>query len=107
MAQSWRRSPLPANWPQLRRIVLRRDKGLCQLKGPQCTTQATEVHHAVAHNDHRVASLIAVCSTCHATETGREAGRARQANLRAQGRDAYGYKSRKRPPEQHPGRRTP
>jgi 5-methylcytosine-specific restriction enzyme A len=95
MARSWRRSPLPANWPQLRRAVLRRDKGVCQIKGPRCTEQATEVDHKGAHDDHRLVMLQAVCKPCHASKTGRDARAARVS-----------MPSRLRPPERHPSMRV-
>ena len=89
MSQGRRRSPLPADWDKRRRKVMRRDQRTCQLAGPRCTIAATEVDHIAGHDDHALGNLQAVCSTCHATKTGKEA-RARQPN-------------RQRPAERHPG----
>lgn len=90
MAKPWRTAPLPPDWVTYRRpTVLRRDGYLCQIRGPRCTTRATEVDHKGDNTDHRLEMLQAACHTCHASKTGREA-RAKQPN-------------RARPREQHPG----
>lgn len=71
--------------------MLRRDRGLCQIAGPRCVREATEVDHMGAHDDHRLAVLQAVCSVCHASKTGRDAARSRAPRP-----------PRARPPEAHP-----
>ena len=86
-----RTQPLPPHWPTIRRHILTRDK-TCQLAYPRCTTTPTEVDHitpASQDGTNHDTNLQAVCPTCHATKTGREA-RATQPN-------------RHRPTEQHPG----
>jgi len=89
---SRRTQPLPANWATIRRHILTRDRGVCQLAYDACTTKATEVDHITPaahggtdHND----NLQSACTTCHATKTGREA---RQAQP-----------NRRRPTQKHPG----
>lgn len=86
----WRKSPLPSNWRALRRVVLKRDRGVCQIKGPRCVVRATEVDHMGAHDDHSLAMLQAACKVCHASKTGRDAAWSRVRPSRA------------RPPEAHP-----
>lgn len=84
---------LPSNWKRLRRFVLYRDRGVCQIAGPNCTSIATEVDHIGDRADHSLPNLRAVCQTCHRqrTEVQRREGIAR-ANAR-----------RFRPADPHPG----
>ena len=89
MAPAWRTTPLPKNWPTLRRAVLERDGWVCQIQGPNCAGHSNEVDHVGANDDHSLENLRAVCTPCHRTRTGRQ-GRARQPK-------------RKREPEPHPG----
>lgn len=78
MAQAWRTSPLPSNWASaIRPAVLTRDQYQCQIRGPRCTGQATEVDHTGASDDHRLEVLQSACKACHASKTGREARAAR------------------------------
>ncbi len=98
MSSKWRPESsgnlrLPSNWKRLRRFVLYRDRGVCQIAGPDCTSVATEVDHIVNNDDHSPNNLRAVCATCHRqrTEVQRRDGLAR-ANAR-----------RFRPPDPHPG----
>ena len=57
-------------WRRIRRAVLDRDMGLCQIKGPTCTRYATEVDHIVARVDggsvFAWANLRAACRACNA-----------------------------------------
>lgn len=87
---AWRRSPLPPDWQDRRVAVLERDEYTCRLRYTGCTLIATEVDHVVGHDDHRLSNLQAVCHTCHATKTGRDAQAARPRV--------------KRDAEPHPGR---
>ncbi|WP_158881966.1 HNH endonuclease signature motif containing protein [Amycolatopsis anabasis] len=93
---SQRKLELPQDWKHRRRFVLERDRYQCQVQGPQCTVQATEVDHIQRGSNHRVQNLRAVCATCHSQKSSTE-GLARQAQLRAR---------RARPAERHPGRRV-
>jgi 5-methylcytosine-specific restriction endonuclease McrA len=86
-----RKSPLPSNWKALRRVVLRRDRWVCQLQGPRCVGTANEVDHIGDRDDHRLANLRAVCPPCHASRTGTQAAMARGPRP-----------SRRRPEEPHP-----
>lgn len=56
-------------WRRLRRAVLDRDLGLCQIKGPRCTRYATEVDHIVPRVDGGAvfdpANLRAACKACN------------------------------------------
>lgn len=72
-------------WQQRRLRVLKRDCGLCQIKGQRCTVIATEVDHIVSKataraqrwTDERIeaeANLQATCSTCHREKTRTERG---------------------------------
>ena len=68
-----------AKWRKVRQRVFQRDDGLCQLRGPNCTGRATEVHHRYGRltpgqplneSDYDLNQLIATCRTCN-----RDAGR--------------------------------
>lgn len=56
-------------WKRLRRLVLDRDLGLCQIGGPGCTRYATCVDHIVARADGgdcwQPANLRASCARCN------------------------------------------
>ncbi|MYR43049.1 HNH endonuclease [Streptomyces sp. SID5910] len=76
---STRKSRLPTNWASLRRRVLRRDKGVCQMPfsdGRICGAEATDVDHIVPGGDHSMANLRALCSWCHARKSSSEGGAA-------------------------------
>lgn len=89
---------LPPDWQSIRRQVLRRDKGVCQIRGPHCTVRAIEVDHKQHGDDHTLTNLQAACPTCHRTKSAREGVQAR-ATIRAR---------RYRPTPPHPGlRETP
>ncbi|RKT82109.1 HNH endonuclease [Saccharopolyspora antimicrobica] len=101
--ESWENSSrskrLPPNWRALRAQVLRRDRNTCQINGPECSIQATEVDHIQAGDNHSADNLRAVCSVCHARKSaleGSKASRIARARMSA---------LRKRRPERHPGRR--
>jgi 5-methylcytosine-specific restriction protein A len=96
---STRRDTLPRDWPERRRKVIVRDKGLCQwldsdglsrnLDGePICGAPGTDVDHAGHRLDHRVSQLRLLCSKHHNRRSAQQGGLARTP-LR-------------RPPEQHP-----
>jgi 5-methylcytosine-specific restriction protein A len=62
---STRAARLPGNWARLRRIVLCRDKYICQVELDCCTTRATEVDHIRPRDDHSPANLRAACHACN------------------------------------------
>ncbi len=91
MSKAWRTKPLPRDWPRIRRRILRRDGGLCQV----CGAPAHHVDHivpAVDGGSDDDENLQALCALHHSAKTAREANR---HNPLAQ--------SRKRAEEQHPG----
>ena len=72
-------------WQQRRQRVLRRDCGICQIKGDSCTVVAGEVDHIVnkataraqGWTDEQIeaeTNLQAACSTCHREKTRTERG---------------------------------
>jgi 5-methylcytosine-specific restriction enzyme A len=74
---STRRQRLPPDWPAIQRAVLERDGHQCQLRYDGCTTLASHADHIEAGDDHRMASLQAACSHCHAIKSSAEGNAAR------------------------------
>ncbi len=94
-ANSDRRARLPADWPRIRRRILRRDKHACTNRfsdGGTCGRPATEVDHIAAGDDHTDANLRALCAPCHRRKSSSEGGTASAAHL----------VSEKRPARPHP-----
>ena len=89
-------------WDKLRKLVLRRDYGLCQCdncKGPGVLTPATEVHHVVSkaaaarlswteEQINSMDNLIAINTECHKRLTQMELGGTPKPKLRI-GLDGY------------------
>lgn len=102
---SRRTTPLPANWPKIRRMILLRDRHQCQwgiipddnATPGQCSILATDVDHMFANDDHRPDNLRALCGKHHRIRTSRQAGLANGEAVRAR------VALRNRPPERHPG----
>jgi 5-methylcytosine-specific restriction protein A len=70
-------------WQALRRTVLARDKGVCQIKTPGvCIVRATEVDHIDAvyeHGDRRDPDrLRGACKPCHAKRTSAQGHQAKK-----------------------------
>lgn len=109
---SRRSSPLPPDWPQIRKLVLQRDRGVClwgllpgetELDGiapGECLILAREVDHMGAAWDHDPSKLRSICSDHHKRRTSRQANAARSAKLALQN----GH-FRSRPSRRHPGLR--
>ena len=65
--------------------VLARDKRICQIKGPQCTTKATQADHIIEWSDGGKETMDngqAVCVTCHRAKTSAHANSKRWAHRR-------------------------
>lgn len=100
MTGSRRKVPLPADWPQIRAAVLARDP-FCKwgslaedMADPgRCPNHSTDADHIGDPNDHSLTALRGLCTNHHATRTGRQGAAGKLAVMR----------TRKRPPEQHPG----
>lgn len=87
-----------SGWDEERaaRRVLRRDGHRCYLRGPDCIGSATEVDHVRPYSQGGTDTddnKRAICVPCHRAKTQRESAAARA------------LKSRRRPPEAHPGLR--
>ena len=59
-----------ARWQKLRRYILERDDGLCQIRGPRCTMAATTVDHRYPASTHpelfwAEENLRAACKKCN------------------------------------------
>lgn len=62
---------LPSDWGKLRRIVLRRDNGLCVL----CGAPGTSVDHVLPRSQggsHSLANLRLLCEPCHKRKSDEE-----------------------------------
>jgi hypothetical protein len=95
-ADSTRRSELPPDWPLLRRVVIERAGGRCEVikkSGRRCWDDGTDVDHKVAGRDDSLANLQLLCKWHHAQKSSREGNEAKAA-YRAQ---------LKHPVETHPG----
>ncbi|WKU46754.1 HNH endonuclease [Streptomyces sp. VNUA116] len=96
-----RRQRLPANWPHLRRRVLRRDGHICTARdqyGVRCAEPATDVDHIRPGDDHREANLQSLCGWHHRVKSSREGAAAKAAVRRRNDRKF-------RRTEVHPGLR--
>lgn len=81
---------------KLRSAVMRRARGQCEKRGPNCTLAATQVDHVIPVSeggDDSLTNLEATCDNCHKPKTQAEAQRARARY------------SRRRPPAPRPGLR--
>lgn len=80
--------------------VMRRDRGLCHIRGPRCTHVAAEADHilpvARGGDPLDIANGQAVCHTCHQVKTNAEAAEGRR--IAAANRPTV-----RRPAEAHPG----
>lgn len=86
----WSGIPMPAGWPKIRREILERDAGQCQLRLTGCLRTATAVDHikpAAYGGGHEASNLQAVCEPCHRKKTSADRPRERRG------------------PERHPGLR--
>jgi 5-methylcytosine-specific restriction protein A len=65
-----------AKWKRLRRNVLRRDGGQCQVHGPRCADEAAEVHHVLpiarGGDEYDEDNCVSICRPCHAMLSGQE-----------------------------------
>lgn len=88
-ANGWKNSPPTAStlrtgtraWRETRARVLQRDNHRCQIRGPRCTINATEVDHrtpAYLGGTNDPANLQSVCHACHAQKTAQESQAARR-----------------------------
>jgi hypothetical protein len=91
---STRKARLPANWAQLRRLVLERDGWQCTATDPpgrRCGRPARQVDHITPGDDHTPANLRALCDWHHARKSS------------AEGNASRWRVKEKREPERHPG----
>jgi 5-methylcytosine-specific restriction enzyme A len=84
-ADSDRKQELPADWPQLRRAVIARDK-TCRWRvgsrrGPVCGRPGNQVDHISPGSDHSLENLQLLCEDHHKLKSARE-GRAAQVAMR-------------------------
>ncbi len=96
--RSWRTTPLPPNWPAIRRAVLERDNYQCTWRlgnGRPCGAAATDVDHTGRPDDHSPAALRSLCGPHHKRRSSAQGGQGRAA--------AIARKPRRRPAEPHPG----
>lgn len=93
-----RRFRLPRNWPELKRKVKHRARGLCEAERhhPDCDGIGTDCDHVVQGDDHSLTNLQWLSAPCHRAKTNDENAARNRANAAL----------RRRPTEQHPGQRT-
>lgn len=95
-SRSARTTPLPRNWPAIRRRILKRDGYTCtnlNHLGQRCGQPATDVDHIGDPTDHSDANLRSLCTACHKRRSSSQGGKAAAAKRIP----------RKRPAEKHPG----
>lgn len=84
-----RRDQLPADWPKIRKRILRRDEHRCVWKlpsGARCPRHATDVDHVWSSTDHRDRNLRSLCSHHHGKRTSIQGTRARRDRYAKPGR---------------------
>lgn len=95
-----RKSRLPDNWQELRKAVIARSGGRCELlkkDGRRCWDKGVDVDHIIPNDDDSMANLQHVCAWHHARKTGREGREARSVS------EEPWRKLLRREPEKHPG----
>ena len=94
---STRRYRLPPNWADLRRQTKQRAKGRCEAAQhePNCDGIGTDADHVTQGDNHALANLQWLSKPCHWAKTRRENA----------ARNSQAATLRRRPTEQHPGRR--
>ena len=90
-----RASRLPADWPKIRRRILKRDGYACRWieNGLPYISRATDVDHVIPNDDDSDQNLQSLCGYHHGIKSSREGGQAFAARQRR----------RFRTPEKHPG----
>ena len=84
MTSGWDRYPSKSagytsdpRWRRVRRKVLKRDSGICQIRGPHCRVTATAVDKirpaAQGGDGFDPDNLQSACAPCHAAKTAAEA----------------------------------
>lgn len=94
-----RRNRLPADWPKIRKRILKRDGHRCRTldqDGERCPELATEVDHVRRGDIHEDWNLAAICTWHHGKKSARE-GALEAAKKRAATRRKF------RRSETHPG----
>lgn len=89
-----RKSRLPDDWQALRKIVIERAGGRCEIlmrSGKRCHDPGTDVDHVKAGDLHDLSNLQLLCRWHHGQKTAREANAARTP------------RTNKHPGEKHPG----
>lgn len=94
-----RRQRLPADWPKIRKRILKRDGHTCTHSdddGIRCAELATDVDHVRPGDDHRDENLTSLCDYHHKKKSGAEGARAAAAKRQR-------MDNRYRRSETHPG----
>lgn len=98
-SSSTRRDRLPADWPTIRKRILKRDRELCQVRmdnGEKCLDLSNEVDHIRSGDDHSEENLQTICRWHHKRKSSTEGAEA----LHRQRRKVRGSFRRD---ESHPG----
>ena len=65
-----------SNWENLRKIVLRRDKGLCLVCRKAAAKAVDHIVNKARGGTDALNNLQAICNRCHGVKTAKEGGRA-------------------------------
>jgi 5-methylcytosine-specific restriction protein A len=94
-----RRSSLPADWPAIRRRILRRDNNSCQWResdGSSCGREANEVDHIQPSGSDEEWNLRSLCSWHHQRKSSAEGA---AANIKHRREIANRFRLK----DEHPG----
>jgi 5-methylcytosine-specific restriction endonuclease McrA len=80
-------NPYGGPWPKVRHAILERDTHTCQIQGPKCTTEATDVDHIIPWQEggawYDPDNLRAACAKCNRSRGPRRMAAMARINVQA------------------------